>query len=480
MSIRFVYTPRFVGAALNATAQTLSMVKHAATRRLNAIVTATRAQKTLTERTAAGSFGSSFDFYISTTGTGTASGGGTISDPWPISMLINATAQARYAGKRVGLMDGTYNIPVDNTVFEAPYWNVAGGTDDSNRTIIEAVNPRAATLTGNVAGGGTRCEQAIIGTTEEWVTFKNLVITYGEFKLLQILASNVTVDGCEIHNLLSAGDNTDLIRLEGGTGAGARIDGILITNCKLRNVTHGGTVAGSTANAAAVKIYNAENVIVEYCSFDTMHAAVFEKSNSAATTIRYCFAHTLRCFANTVGSKYANGTWQGTPSNYTCYIHHNIVVGAEKFHDEEMGDNLHGQHVQEYNNTYYGSYSGGTYIQAYRGTDADLWDSKNNIWHLTSSSGGGLVYNSTTAINTMDYNAYPGTLRWLSGTYTTLGTWSAATGFDTHSVTTSAGFANAGGTTPEDYVTSGLQTQGDDGGPLGAWDTGVTQIGVNW
>jgi hypothetical protein len=56
MSIRFVYTPRFVGTALNATKQTLAMVKNAATRRLNAIVTATRAQKSLDERDASGSF----------------------------------------------------------------------------------------------------------------------------------------------------------------------------------------------------------------------------------------------------------------------------------------------------------------------------------------------------------------------------------------------------------------------------------------
>jgi hypothetical protein len=426
-----------------------------------------------------------FDFYISTTGTGTAAGGGTLGDPWAISMLRNATAQARYAGKRVGLMDGTYYIPVDNTDFSAPYWDVTGGTDDSNRTVIQAVNARLAVLSGSIAGGGTRCEQAIIGTTDEWVTFKNLEITYAETKLLQILASNVTVEGCEIHDLFWSGsaDNTDLIRCEGGTGVGERIDGLVFRNNYLHDCLNGsGTVFSSAMNAACIKLYNVEGSIVEYNTFEECGSGIFEKSNSASTTVRYNFANNVNCFAHGVGSRYANTTWQGTPSAFTCYIHNNIVIHSQFFHNNENGPL--GQITQEYNNTYYGQFGSGTYIQTFRpGSDADVWNSKNNIWHLTHASGGGLMYTESgtppSSVNTMNYNAYPGTLRWLSGTYTTLGGWQA-TGFDTNSVTTSAGFANAGGTTPEDYVTSGLQTQGDDGGPLGAWDTGVTQIGIDW
>jgi hypothetical protein len=58
MSIRFVYTPRFVGVALNAAKQTLAMVKHAATRRLTVALSATRDQIALTERAASVNGGS--------------------------------------------------------------------------------------------------------------------------------------------------------------------------------------------------------------------------------------------------------------------------------------------------------------------------------------------------------------------------------------------------------------------------------------
>jgi hypothetical protein len=503
MSIRFVYTPRFVGTALNATKQTLAMVKHAATRRLNAIVTATRVQKSLDERDASGSF-SETAFYISPTGTGTAAGGGTLADPWPISMLRDSTAQARYAGKRVWLMDGSYPIPVNHTDFTVPYWNVAGGTDNNNRTIIQALNPRLAILDGLVGGtGSTYAAQACIGTDDQWVTFKDLEIKRGAQKLLQILASNVTVDGCHIHDMDShrvgagAGDNTDLIRTEGSVGA--RITGIIIRNCLLHDVANsaGGTWTSSSANAACLMQYNTEGLIFENNTCYNAGTACGEKINSAATTARWNFIYQVRNAMFALGSDSANTVWDGTPSSYTVNIHNNVAVNVEIWHETDADGFIAAatglaQITNVYNNTVYGQspISGNaTYWTAFRdGCDADVYNAKNNIFHLTTSSGGGLVHENTagkavSCINgaTTNYNLYPGTLRWLSGTYTTLAAWRTATGGEANSATTNPNFVSAGTLTPESYKISGAAlTAGDTGGPVGAYITQSETIGCGY
>jgi hypothetical protein len=496
MSIRFVYTPRFVGTALNATKQTLAMVKNAATRRLNAIVTATRAQKSLDERDASGSF-SEDAFYISPTGTGTAAGGGTLADPWPISMLRDSTAQARYAGNRVWLMDGSYPIPTTHTDFNAPYWNVAGGADDSNRTVIQSLNPRLAILDGLVGGSGSSyAAQAIIGTDDQYVTFKDLTIRRASSKLVQILASNVTVEGCHIYDLDNqreggvVGDNTDLIRVEGGLHS--RITGIVIRNNSLHDAANqvSGNWYDSTPNAAACKLYSVDGCIFEYNTCYNVSSGINEKINSAATISRYNFGYNCRAFNHGIGTDASNDGWDGTPSSYTCQIYQNVAVNTEMFHDTQNGGIK--QVVNCYNNTYYGQsqLSGSaTYVQVFRsGSSADVYNNKNNILWLTTSSGGGLAYEdaagqavSTLVGGTTNYNLYPGTLRWLGGTYTTLAAWRTAVGGEANSDTTNPNFVSAGTLTPESYKISGAAlTASDVGGPVGAYITGSEQIGCDF
>jgi hypothetical protein len=492
MSIRFVYTPRFVGVSLNATKQTLAMAKHAATRRLNAIVTATRAQKTLTDLTATGSFGSSFDFYISPTGTGTAAGGGSFADPWDIAMLRNATAQARYAGSRVGLLDGSYPIPTTYTDFSAPYWDVAGGTNDSNRTIIESVNPRGAVLDGLVGGSGsTYAAQAIIGTSNQYVTFKNLTVKRASSKLMQILNHNVTVEGCEIYDLNNqraggvAGDNCDLIRVEGNSG---RLTGIVIRNNKLHDVAHSaaGTWQTSNHNAAGVKLYDVDGCIYEYNTSYNCGSGFFSKSNSKDNVVRYNFGYSSISFVHGIGA--ATGWSGGTIGDSVNNVYQNVAVNCTFFNDSNEQCL---QQVHLYNNTYYGqSPNSATYVLTFRPpVTSNVFDYKNNIFWLTTSSGGGLVYdegsgaNAISCINgaTTNYNLYPGTLRWANGTYTTLAAWRTAVGGEANSATTNPNFVSAGTLTAESYKISGAAlTASDVGGPVGAYITGSEQIGCDF
>jgi hypothetical protein len=219
-------------------------------------------------------------------------------------------------------------------------------------------------------------------------------------------------------------------------------------------------------------------------------SGINEKINSAATISRYNFGYNCRAFNHGIGSNASNDGWDGTPANYTCSIYQNVAVNTEMFHDTQNGPIE--QLVNCYNNTYYGQsqLSGGaTYVQVFRsGSDANVYNSKNNIWHLTTSSGGGLVYEDAAgaAVSCLDgsgtkNNLYPGTLRWLGGTYTTLATWAAAVGGESGSDTYSPNFVSAGTLTPESYKISGAAlTAGDTGGPVGAYITGSEQIGCNF
>src|SRR5881392_1276567 len=85
----------------------------------------------------------SFDYYIGPNGSD--SNPGTQSQPWAIS-AIN-TKRSTYAGKVVGLLDGTYGLvtllgmPDQGTNSRNTFQlGVAAGTDEAHRTIIKSVN----------------------------------------------------------------------------------------------------------------------------------------------------------------------------------------------------------------------------------------------------------------------------------------------------------------------------------------------------
>src|SRR5262249_30000885 len=90
-----------------------------------------------------------FDFYISPAGND--ANAGTQSSPWAITALSSKSA---IAGKRVGLLDGTYVLKGIGTGNGGYIQSVAnGGPSAGQPTVIAAVNPRAAVITTN--NGGT-------------------------------------------------------------------------------------------------------------------------------------------------------------------------------------------------------------------------------------------------------------------------------------------------------------------------------------
>ena len=112
---------------------------------------------------AAGDSPSGFDYYIGPNGED--SNPGTYAKPWSIT-AIN-THRAVYAGKRVGLLDGTYNVHdlCQKGSRHVPALGVNGGPSADAPTVIASVNPRKAILTAADPASGAYAtnECAIIG-----------------------------------------------------------------------------------------------------------------------------------------------------------------------------------------------------------------------------------------------------------------------------------------------------------------------------
>lgn len=296
------------------------------------------------------SSGSSFDFYISPAGTGSASTGGTFADPWPLSMLDNATAQARYAGKTVGLMDGTYDVSAANSTaraFAAPLYQIAGGSSGSP-TIIKAVNARQAWIQAKTSGGTY--------TGNKTSPYYNGYSQPNEGGLLAHLGSGyVTIDGLKM-----SGDRSTLIRIGSGPGSSYNIPGITIKNCELFdcNDAQGNNGTADGANNAAIQIFNTDgalitnnyihdmvswvansadhlssilmwfckNTVVEYNTLVEAGNIYGKEAGTQGTTARYNY---IKITSFTAGGSSGMGDLTGAATGgltLASSIHHNIIV----------------------------------------------------------------------------------------------------------------------------------------------------------
>lgn len=437
--------------------------------------------------------GGSFDYYISPAGSN-SNDGLTTSTPWAITALASKSA---IAGKRVGLMDGTYTATGSGGLGgTAILWPCNYGGTLANPTIIEAVNARAAIFDGLIGGSGTQyTEQSILGTEQDYVYFKNLTLKRAKQKLMYLGGDNCRIEGCDFSDLDNqrssdinganpTGDNCEAIFIQGpGTGVGQRNSGNVVSNCKFATILNG----TNSPNAAAIKIYDSENNTVEYCTATGMNNLVFEKSNSAGTTVRYCYGYSLYQMINGVGSNYANGTWRGTPSSYTCYIYQNLCRDSVVFFESHSNGDPTDQNVQFYNNTFYTTQDSFN-AMSWRGSSAGRITCRDSIiYHETGTAGYGDIRftDSSSLASSLDYMLYPGTLKFTSplggSPHTTLASWRSASGFDANSATTNPSFANKGGTAATDYKISGAAlTASSTAGPVGCYITGAETIGCNF
>jgi hypothetical protein len=507
MSIRFVYTPRFVGTALNATTRTLAMVKHAATRRLTVALSATRDQITIADYAASGSFGSAEyngltpDFYISTTGTGTAAGGGSVVDPWSISMLNNATARTRYAGTVIGIKDGTYGLYTilglpSSGGFDTDRLLVSGGSV-GGPTILVSQTPRGAIIDGQRdaiwAVNSVDWEHGLIGPLGDYVTFDGLHLTGANYRTITNYTNggtNFTVKNCRFTDQSfitdnNSGANSSMFFTQGH-------DDVLIQNCRFE-----GSSAPSDGNRANnIQAYGTSfGLTVEYTtviagtlSTDLFHA---KQGNVNDIILRNNFFDASDITQTTQAGAVIKWDAGGNSASVSA-IHNNIIIASSTGRPAIWGESAGFSGTTDiYNNTFIGPFDAtGGLLRMYNGTSTQI-DFRNNIFHRTVSSGseGDLDLPALSELGTFDYNLYGGTpalvVKYNSGgnTASSFAAWVTASSDEAHSAIDSDPEFVASGTEADYYAlqpTSPAKTLGAGSTEVGAWGGGATQIGSDF
>lgn len=436
-----------------------------------------------------------FDYYISTTGSD--SNPGTLASPWAITALNDAAKRALYAGKRVGLLNGTYALADRPGVWrQVPCIEVAAGTAGSP-TIIEAASARAATLD---LGTATRLDRPAIGQESSslgaggYVHIRNITVVGGSYCGVAFNSSTahsiagVVIEGCHIHGINRAAtatpsDNCPPVWLQGATGA-------IVRNCYLHDVVNSGT-----ANATCVQMYGCLNTVIEYNTMANAWTAVYDKGLVAAVPNEGCVVRYNFCYnTKRVFHGFDNGQQSSGP-RLAFHIHNNVVVCPGGDTIAIFNADLHnGHNIQSpahfYNNTVsvIGDVSNGAFA-LHPNTSAKVWF-YNNILRRTGSAGWLRdLHSGTGAFDTLNHNCYPtNSPQWSledggsEQLRTSLATWQSLTGLDANSITADPLFVNVSGTTAADFqlqAGSPCKALGAGSTEIGAW-AGQTQIGVDW
>lgn len=460
----------------------------------------------ITETASAG-----IDFYISPTGSDSNSGTST-SSPWAITALN--TKRAQYAGRTIGLMDGTYdcssmpNYANDGQDNPYPIFQIPGGSSGA-RTVVKSVNPRGAHL--NLRNGSTRNPRPAIGQYGAahgagYVTLDGLHISGGAMWGVAFFGAGsngranwkpgVIVQNCWIHDFhLPQTDN------EPGVCLNRVIDPIV-----RNNLFH--DITDNSANGygpCAVMTLSVRGLIFEFNEVYNTRCPIHDKHNDGSDlasdgfVIRYNYFHDFtQYWIIGLDTEYiaqaANDAYQ------ECLIHNNVVVDAIGLWYCKTSSPTR-MSVTFYNNTFVHTSTIDSGLMGTMMTTSDLFSAYNNITERNGFSNGGWdIAVNNGAIGVIDFNMYDsavrflalsavGTTDWSGTTYTSLASWVAATVADDNSIQATPDFAMTEGGAADyklDTGSPGLnagRVGGLIGGAtrhMGAWDGVVTQIGKDW
>lgn len=455
----------------------------------------------------------SFDYYLSATGSN--SNPCTIVLPCAITAITSKSAT--FAGKHVGLLDGTYDIysawvaagSVEDDYL--PFLQSLGGTA-ANPTIIQAVNPRAAVLVAK--SGSNRIHQPVIGrygtqASSSYLQIRDLTIQGGGSNSTisfygtdsQVGGAGIVISGNDISDMLrvygNASDNTSGVWLTGHSGA-------LISDNKFTNIHN----PNETHNACGVMLYGAQNTIIEKNDFSSMPAGIFDKQQSfyslpnIGTIARYNYFDSI----NNPIYGFSNGS--GTAHPYApYYVYNNVIENSAEPFMTEYGTLSLKSPVYFYNNTIIANTSNSlgyatVWMMSKYASQAYFYNNIMNSTHASPGYQGRLVYapggwalsNYNLFGPSFDVGLTPGLDDNGSTTnYTALSSWQALVGNpDANSlIISSFGFLGTG-SGPEKYKLTGGSTAinfghvgGVGGGAAvnaGAYSSSSQneQIGASW
>jgi hypothetical protein len=333
-----------------------------------------------------------FDYYISPTGSD--SNPGTLAAPWALTSLSSASSNLPLiAGKRTGILPGTYTIPptfpvsaAQSSSGESYAWgwlNLPSGTQ-ANPTYVGGCNssgqysPRLATI---VWGGGpsTGSPYSIFanhpGATDNcaWMTLDGLILSLGSApatatsgnQVVQFVNQSstgttgggsatiqgVVIQNCDIgHMTANNGLNFGLIRLEGVYNA-------LIQNNYLHDLILNGADASHAAASCEISCYG--NQWLYNTIYNTPGGLWVKESVSSGTAAYNYFYSVATTAAEIAGYCAAFIGWDGAENSSgpgkLFSLHHNVIEACGASHKPVGGTNpvLTVIGINAYNNTVY-------------------------------------------------------------------------------------------------------------------------------
>lgn len=475
------------------------------------------------------------DFYISPS-VAIGAGAGTQADPWGIDALgyndsagtYHAGQSATYAGKVVGLMNGTYslytllglpmagNFSGDNWVCIRPASNTSSFTTP---TIIVAQTPQGAIIDGQrdaiqAAAPSLDWGVGLIGphtfNSGEYgagITIDGLKFVGANYRCITNYGGafpsgrggngnngcdNLTVRNCwfaDTSFITSqvAGKNSSHFYSEGSyhvyvqncrfDGGGAPSDGGRFNSCQFYSptqdtqVTNCTIIAGASNNSWGSPLYwksgAAPGHLNPVCAYNYLDSSAMTSQGSLQQgCLSFDGCNTASCTFQIYNTVMVAAL--GNPCIYAGPLGNvSGMAGTWDIHDCTFAGDWSAQ------GCFYGPWNNlnPTLQNWYR----------NIIWPATGGEGGqnGEFDLATTSVGgTIDYNIYPASaikvcIGNTTTTYTSLSSWQAALGFDTHSAQENPQFVASVGAFPADYYKlaagSPALTFAQDGGAIGAW-----------
>ena len=437
-----------------------------------------------------------FDYYISPTGSD--SNAGTQSSPWAITSLHDTNPNnEKIAGKRVGLLAGTYNVagmtsassPQD---YQHPVLNIPAGSGGAP-TVVQSVTARGAVFTfaGNV-GVNSVIGQAPGGSGN--FTLDGIVINGGGFNgsLISYFpgsnATGITIQNCEIYGVAATivGNNYAGIFLQGAQNA-------IIRNNYLHDI-HKPSQPDHCHGYEEYSCIGTQFINNTVANCDT---GIDGKVGDAGAIIAYNYFY--NCPVGAIQG-YDGAEGNPNPPGTANTVHNNIIDGCGGQHVCDV-NNTTSQGLHWYNNTCYDTRGGSITTLDLRTSSSKLVQCYNNICVMTANSSGpytGSIAQSANGYTVLDYNtyflnSYSGAWGLNSGTtYSSLGAWQSASGGDGHSIVSNPQFASAitpGAGTAQFNLGSNSPckgtgrvggTSGGSACDMGAWGNGATSIGCSF
>jgi len=454
-----------------------------------------------------------FDFYISTSGSD--SNPGTLAAPWALTSLQRSSGNnGQMAGKRVGLIAGTYNMGSmsGDGNYQNPILNVPAGSAGSPTYLASCDS------SGNYSAGAAILAMGSNGTANSCIgqnqgggglfTIDGLVIDGGgggnpsyngtfNGSLIDYWpgggAGMAIFQNCEIRNLTATGSGNNMAGIfsQGSTNS------LTINNCYFHDIYK----EAQSDHCHGIEFYSTVGAVIQYCTFVRCDGGISFKGQGqgggeSGCTVAYCYFGTMR------GSNYGTGvglrgfdlTGRTTAPNV---VHHNIFndVGVQD-RKNDVGSTV-SQPTTWYNNTIYDT-EGANYGVDLMTTGNNLITYYNNLT-VASAPTGNFRIQLTNTLVLLDYNGYfalnnnfGAMWRYNESTQNSLANWRAATGGDANAISGSSipfvGAITTAVTSQQFQLASGSPASGAGrvGGTssgavcaIGAWANGTTQIGYN-